>query len=51
MIEESGARGKRASRYPQCVQTSNSRATAKQGFTYDQILKAYYTGIELTRMY
>ncbi|MGH9870962.1 MAG: SpoIID/LytB domain-containing protein [Pyrinomonadaceae bacterium] len=24
---------------------------AKQGFTYDQILKAYYTGIELTRMY
>jgi stage II sporulation protein D len=24
---------------------------AKQGYTYDQILKAYYTGIELTRMY
>lgn len=24
---------------------------AKQGFTYDEILKAYYTGIELTRMY
>ena len=24
---------------------------AKQGFTYDQILKAYYTGIELSRMY
>jgi stage II sporulation protein D len=24
---------------------------AKQGFTYDQILKAYYTGIEITRMY
>ncbi len=24
---------------------------AKQGFTFDQILKAYYTGIELTRMY
>jgi stage II sporulation protein D len=24
---------------------------AKQGFTYDQILKAYYSGIELTRMY
>ncbi|HKP46857.1 MAG TPA: SpoIID/LytB domain-containing protein [Pyrinomonadaceae bacterium] len=24
---------------------------ARQGFTYDQILKAYYTGIELTRMY
>ena len=24
---------------------------AKQGFTYDQILKAYYTGIELTRIY
>jgi stage II sporulation protein D len=24
---------------------------AKQGFSYDQILKAYYTGIELTRMY
>jgi stage II sporulation protein D len=24
---------------------------AKQGFTYDRILKAYYTGIELTRMY
>jgi stage II sporulation protein D len=24
---------------------------AKQGFTYEQILKAYYTGIELTRMY
>ena len=24
---------------------------AKQGFTYDQILEAYYTGIELTRMY
>ena len=24
---------------------------AKQGWTYDQILKAYYTGIELTRMY
>jgi stage II sporulation protein D len=24
---------------------------AKQGFTYDQILKAYYTGIDLTRMY
>jgi stage II sporulation protein D len=24
---------------------------AKQGFTYDQILKAYYTGIELTRLY
>ena len=24
---------------------------AKQGFRYDQILKAYYTGIELTRMY
>ena len=22
-----------------------------QGFTYDQILKAYYTGIELTRIY
>ena len=24
---------------------------AKQGWTYDQILKAYYTGIELTRLY
>lgn len=24
---------------------------AKQGFMHDQILKAYYTGIELTRMY
>ena len=24
---------------------------ARQGFTYKQILKAYYTGIELTRMY
>lgn len=24
---------------------------AKQGFTYDQILKAYYTGIELTKLY
>jgi len=24
---------------------------AKQGFTYEQILKAYYTGIELTKMY
>ena len=24
---------------------------AKQGWTYDQILKAYYTGIELTKMY
>ena len=24
---------------------------AKQGFTYDQILKAYYAGIDLTRMY
>ena len=24
---------------------------ARQGFTYDQILKAYYTGIELTRIY
>src|SRR6185295_10379178 len=24
---------------------------ARQGFTHDQILKAYYTGIELTRMY
>jgi stage II sporulation protein D len=24
---------------------------AKQGFTYDQILKAYYTGIDLTRLY
>jgi stage II sporulation protein D len=24
---------------------------AKQGFTYDQILKAYYTGIELTKFY
>jgi stage II sporulation protein D len=24
---------------------------AKQGFTYDQILNAYYSGIELTRMY
>ena len=24
---------------------------ARQGFTYEQILKAYYTGIELTRMY
>ncbi len=24
---------------------------ARQGFTYAQILKAYYTGIELTRMY
>ncbi|HEV2826088.1 MAG TPA: SpoIID/LytB domain-containing protein [Pyrinomonadaceae bacterium] len=24
---------------------------AKQGFTFDLILKAYYTGIELTRMY
>ena len=24
---------------------------AKQGFTYDRILKAYYTGIEITRMY
>jgi stage II sporulation protein D len=24
---------------------------AKQGFSYEQILKAYYTGIELTRMY
>ncbi len=24
---------------------------AKQGYTYDQILKAYYTGIELTKMY
>ena len=24
---------------------------AKQGFTYDQILKAYYTGIELTKIY
>jgi stage II sporulation protein D len=24
---------------------------AKQGFTYDQILKAYYTGIDLTRIY
>ena len=24
---------------------------AKQGYTYEQILKAYYTGIELTRMY
>jgi len=24
---------------------------ARQGFTYEQILKAYYSGIELTRMY
>jgi stage II sporulation protein D len=24
---------------------------ARQGFSYEQILKAYYTGIELTRMY
>ena len=24
---------------------------AKQGFTYEQILKAYYTGIEITRLY
>ena len=24
---------------------------AKQGFRYDEILKAYYTGIELTKMY
>ena len=24
---------------------------AKQGYTFDQILKAYYTGIEITRMY
>ena len=24
---------------------------AKQGFSYDQILKAYYTGIDLTRLY
>ena len=24
---------------------------AKQGFSYEQILKAYYTGIELTRIY
>ncbi len=24
---------------------------ARQGWTYDQILKAYYTGIDLTRMY
>ncbi|HXD30058.1 MAG TPA: SpoIID/LytB domain-containing protein [Pyrinomonadaceae bacterium] len=24
---------------------------AKQGFSYEQILKAYYTGIEVTRMY
>ena len=24
---------------------------AKQGFTYEQILKAYYSGIELTRLY
>jgi stage II sporulation protein D len=24
---------------------------ARQGFTYEQILKAYYTGIELTRLY
>jgi len=24
---------------------------ARQGFTYEQILKAYYTGIELTRVY
>ncbi|HEX9628847.1 MAG TPA: hypothetical protein VF961_02430, partial [Pyrinomonadaceae bacterium] len=24
---------------------------ARQGFTYEQILKAYYTGIEVTRMY
>jgi stage II sporulation protein D len=24
---------------------------ARQGFTYEQILKTYYTGIELTRMY
>ncbi len=24
---------------------------ARQGFTYEQILKAYYTGIELTKMY
>jgi stage II sporulation protein D len=24
---------------------------AKQGFSYEQILKAYYTGIELTKMY
>jgi len=24
---------------------------AKQGFTYDQILKAYYSGIDLTRIY
>ena len=24
---------------------------AKQGFTYEQMLKAYYTGIELTRIY
>jgi len=24
---------------------------AKQGFTYEQILKAYYTGIELTKIY
>jgi stage II sporulation protein D len=24
---------------------------ARQGFNYEQILKAYYTGIELTRMY
>jgi stage II sporulation protein D len=24
---------------------------AKQGFTYDRILKAYYTGIELTKLY
>ena len=24
---------------------------AKQGFTYEQILKAYYTGIEITRFY
>ncbi|HET6862511.1 MAG TPA: hypothetical protein VFH91_05670, partial [Pyrinomonadaceae bacterium] len=24
---------------------------AKQGYTFDQILKAYYTGIEITKMY
>ncbi|HEV2883656.1 MAG TPA: SpoIID/LytB domain-containing protein [Pyrinomonadaceae bacterium] len=24
---------------------------ARQGFTYDQILKAYYTGIDITRLY
>ena len=24
---------------------------ARQGWSYEQILKAYYTGIELTRMY